>query len=213
MRPFVNWYTRICLLSALGAIVVQNVILTNLPSLQSVKWLGRFTPALAATGIYFLLYRSLIWLYELRGWRLVLKKYDISGIWYHEYLSPTDPSYVRHGITVVDQGVWHLTFNGRNYDVTLTRESLTLWNSTAVALENNARLVVAYTAHRCDQTRERDPHIEKTGILLIDVIRDGNGRPCRMIGIYEDTSPSERRGAITWHRETEWSQSIREKKL
>jgi hypothetical protein len=213
MRPFVAWYTRICLFSALAAVVVQNFAITNLATLQLPRWLAQAAPFLAATAIYFLLYKSLMWLYEWKGWKIVLKGYDISGIWYQEYLSPTDPSYIRHGITVVDQGIWHLTFNGRNYDTGLNRESLTLWNSTAVSLEDGARLIVAYTAHRCDQPNDQDPHIEKTGILLITVIRDEHGRPCRMTGIFEDTSPSKRRGSITWWRKTEWSGTLEGKEL
>lgn len=213
MKPFVAWYTRICLFSALVAVVVQNFAVTSLATLHLPRWLTQLAPFLAATATYFLLYKSLMSLYEWRGWKLVLKGYNISGIWYQEYLSPSDPTYVRHGVTFVDQGIWHLTFNGRNYDPGLKRESLTLWNSTAVALEDDARLVISYVAHRCDQPNKRDPILEKTGILLITVIRDEKGRPSRMTGIFEDTAPSNRRGSITWWRKTEWSGSLEAKGL
>lgn len=213
MRPFIAWYMQICFFSALVALAVQDLVINNLNPLQIPDSLKQIVPFLMALSLYIFLYRVLMWLYEWKLWKVVLKKYDISGTWYHEYLSPADPSYVRYGVTIIDQGIWHVRFNSRNYDQDLDPKTLTLWNSTAVALENEAQLTVAYVAHRCDQPDRADPYIEKTGILMIDIVRDRTGRPCRMTGIFEDTSPSKRRGAIKWLRTTEWSNELELRQL
>ena len=213
MRPFVNGYTQICLISALVALVVQNFTIACLAVLRLPTWLDLAVPFLTATTAYLSLYRSLMWLYERWGWKKILKGYDISGTWYQEYLSPSNQEYVRHGVTIIDQGIWHVTFNGRNYDPSLDPKSLTLWNSTAVALEPDGRLVVAYVAHRCGKPSREDPLVEKTGLLLVTIIKDKKGRPCRMTGIFEDTSPSNLRGSITWWRKTEWSGLLEQREL
>ena len=143
----------------------------------------------------------------------MLKEYDISGKWYHEYRSAADKSYIRRGITCVNQGVWNISFNGRNYDIELNPLSLTMWNSTAVMLEDKTRLVIAYVAHRHDQRNPTDQHIEKTGILTLTIVRDEKNYAVRMTGIFQDSWPSKRRGTITWWKNTDWSQDIEQKEL
>ena len=211
MKPFSKWYARICGFAAVSAIAVQSFILNNLSILQLPKWLSFIIPFVAATTIYAMLYNALVSIYELKGWKWVLRQYDVSGIWYHEYHSSTDSAYVRRGITFIDQGIWHIGLNGRNYDGDLNPATRTIWNSTSVALEPEGRLIGAYVAHRPDQTSSEDPSIEKTGVLSITIVKDDKGKPCRLVGIFQDSWPSKRRGTLTWKRKTEWSENLEEK--
>jgi hypothetical protein len=211
MKPFLKWYTRICGFSAVAAITIQNFILSNLSVLQLPKWLAYGVPFIAATAIYVSLYNFLIWIYETKGWKWVLKQYDISGTWYHEYQSATDPAYIRRRVTYIDQGIWHISLDGRNYDQGLNPASRTMWNSTSVALEQEGRLTGAYAAHRPDQTNPEDPNIEKTGVLSIKIVKNDKGQPCRLVDIFQDSWPSRRRGTLTWRRKTEWSEELEKK--
>ncbi|WP_417917097.1 hypothetical protein [Candidatus Electronema sp. JC] len=208
MRPFVKWYARACNFSALFAITVQSFTIKNLTALQLPKWLAYAIPFLAATTTYMLLYNLLIWFYERKGWKLLLKEYNISGKWYHEYRSPADASYIRRGITNISQGVWHISFNGKNYDVDLNPLSRTMWKSTAVTLEDDGRLVIAYEARRSDQRNPVDTSVQKEGILTVTIDRDEKNYAVTMTGIFQDAWPSKRRGTITWWKNTDWSQEI-----
>jgi zinc transporter ZupT len=81
MKPFSKWYARICGFAAVSAIAVQSFILNNLSILQLPKWLNFIIPFVAATTVYATLYNVLVWIYELKGWKWVLRQYDVSGIW------------------------------------------------------------------------------------------------------------------------------------
>ncbi len=213
MSPFVKWYARACNFSALIAITVQSFVVKNITAWQLPNWLNHAIPFLAATTAYILLYELLISFYERRGWKLILKEYNISGNWYHEYRSPADESYIRRGVTYIKQDVWNISLNGLNYDIDFNPLSKTVWNSTSVTLENEDRLVIAYEARRTDKRNPTDTNIQKEGILTVTIIRDKKNYIVKMTGIFQDAWPSKRRGSITWCRNRDWSQEIEHQQL
>ena len=213
MKQSMKWYIRICGFSALWAITVQNFALKAIISVNFPTLISFFAPFLAGTVAYVLLYKLLVGFYELKAWKWLLKSYNIDGIWYHEYRSKTDPKYIRRGVTHIKQDVWDINFDGRNYDTDLNVSSRTMWHDTAVDLQDQGRLVVAYIAHRHDEASPEDPNIGKEGVLHIQIIKDDKRRPCRLIGIFQDSWPSKRRGVLTWLRKTEWSDEFEEKGL
>ena len=208
MEPFSKWYIRIQFISALTAITIQSIIIKNIsptPKLPSFVYL-----ILAASSTYYLLYRTLVFIYEKWAWKWLLKEYNINGTWYHEFRCASDPQYCRQGITIIRQKVLGIRINAVNYNPDRNIAFRTLWNDTSVTINEAGRLVISYVAHvytyHIPPSDKKPP--EKTGVIYLTIIHDNNKKPIRMDGIFHDSSPPFRRGTVTWWRNVEWKDSI-----
>ena len=213
MKPFNEWYVAICTFSAIAAITVQNFILKHFYDTNSGDLIKFVIPLLTASVAYVLLYKGLVMFFEKKAWKWFLKEYNLEGRWYHEYASESDPDYVRRGATEVKQDLWKMNFNGRNYDKELNIQTRTMWTQTAVDFKDDDNLVVAYSAHKPNLESSDTVTTYKEGLIKVTIIRDDNNVPCRMVGVFKDSHPSNRSGVLTWWRETEWSKDFENSKL
>lgn len=208
MEPFSKWYIRIQFTSALIAITLQSIIIKNIiPSnnLPSFIYI-----VLAASSTYYLLYRSFVFIYEKWAWKWLLKDYNISGTWYHEFRCASEPNYCRRGLTIIRQKAIGIRVNAVNYNQDFDIVFRTLWNDTSVTINETGRLVISYVAHvytyHIPPSDKKPP--EKTGVIYLTIIHDKNNKPIRLDGIFHDSSPPFRRGTVTWWKNVEWKDRV-----
>ena len=91
-----------------------------------------------------------------------------------------------------------------NYDEGFHPDSLSLWRSVAVSLDENGFLVFTYQVSRAGT---EDPK-ENMGLMQVHIDCERGRRPERLQGIFQDASPSGLRGSITWMRDAAWSDSL-----
>lgn len=221
MNPFVKWYGTIQGLLAVAALSAQSFVIKCLITAYD---LPRFIYLLlAASSTYYIIYRISVFIYEKWAWKLVLKKYNIGGIWYHEFQSVSEPTYHRRGITVVKQTALGIRINAVNYDPDFDISRRTLWNDTSVSIDETCRLVVSYVAHTSVyrppisfRTTNQDTSDflkkvecpEKTGVMYLTILHDKHKRPLRIEGIFHDSSLPFRRGTVTWWRKADWQDKV-----
>ena len=205
---FISWYVRIVVFSAISAITLQNIILKWVLDISFDKssFIGNsnfIIMILSTSFTYYFIYRTLIFFYERWGWKKLLSKYNISGLWFHEFFTQSEPSYIRRGHTEIIQNALGFQFTAQNYDSNYDIATLTNWNSVMTSLEDNSTLTIAYHAQRSRQPSS-DPFMEKEGIMSLHINYDKNKNPISIAGPFRDTYPSLRLGTITLSRNPTW---------
>ena len=212
LKPFTHSYLIISTCSALAALVAQAFFLKLLLDFDagSTQFVLFLIAVLTGTAVYFGLYKIITQLFRVWGWKMLLRRFDIHGTWYHEFRGPG--GYHRRGRTQITQGVFTLNFLGANYDISFDQSSRSLWESHAVTLDNTGQLIFSYSVTRARRgTIEGDDALDKKGLMVVHLCRYSGQRPHKMIGTFEDSSPTKLRGAITWLREPpEWAQNLEE---
>ena len=206
MKPFLSWYPRISLTSALVAITVQGFALKYFMPLLSNMSYGYLLSFLGTSATYIVIYRLLVKGYEVYGWKLLLRKFDISGKWYHELVSKQDPNYRRLGFTVIVQNVFEFHLNAVNYNSDFSNINRTMWKSLATSIDERGNIAITYEADRAAATPE-DKLFAKEGIMYA-LIEHKDGKPYRIVGEFMDAFPSEKRGAVTWMRDAPWKDNL-----
>jgi hypothetical protein len=211
LQPFTRWYLIISTFSALVALGVQGATLKY--GFYNLNVFSFLFSLLMGIGVYFALYKGLTNLFRVWAWKKILSRFDIHGVWYHEFRAAS--GYARRGRTRVTQGVFTLRFLGVNYDPTFEQSSRSLWESHALTLDETGRLIFSYTVTRTGPSKvddEKTRHlssIAKKGLMTVHLHHNSGRRPHKMIGEFEDSAFQ--RGAITWLREPpEWAKSLEE---
>ena len=218
LQPFIRWYILISTFSALFALATQGAIIRYCYDNVRVEETTDFTfliTVLMGTGIYFAMYKGLTNLFSVWIWKKILKRFDIHGIWYHEFRA--GDGYARRGRTRVTQGIFSLKFLGVNYDPTFVQSTRSLWESHALTLDENGLLLFSYTVIRTgpseinDEKTRKISSQDKKGLMTVHLHHISGEKPHKMIGEFEDSTPSYQRGAITWLREPpEWAVKLEE---
>jgi len=200
-------YGLISLLSAGLAITVQSWVYGSLMrsgyGIQPSFWVNLLT----ASTVYVVIYRVLIKVYEVWGWRMIHRRYLIEGVWYHEFLSDTHQGYRRLGVTEISQTFNTIEFSAQNYDADFSQSTRTMWRSRAVQIDDNGWVTVAYQAHRA-RPGQHDSLWSKEGLMYFQIRWDEHNRPIGLVGTYADSFPSDHRGCVTLLRKTPWSREF-----
>jgi len=226
MDIFSRKYKWAQLRCAMAAIVLQAILWQIFLPLSKYDWWGVIFYILATTVvIYKFFYCSLVCLYEKKAWKwyFVLRKYDISGVWYHEFRDFQDKNYVRIGKTIIEQDALKLHINATNYDEDFDVSKRTIWNNTSSYIGENNKLIISYEAHVSTyQSREEKNTLEeesiqkeknflspeKTGLMYIQIPSIGQEKATVLQGTFHDSCPPFRRGTITLWRDATWKIKI-----
>ena len=102
-----------------------------------------------------------------------------------------------------------INVDGRNFNPDF-EPPLTLWESTAVSLDEWGHLVISYVAHRSSSSDKSDL-VEKTGIMRITIVLKDKV-PHTMYGVFYDSYPSTIRGMVKWSKSPpDWVAQMQEK--
>ncbi len=207
MRRLHQTYSYISLISAVTAITIQTWVFKWIVSQGVSLTSGFWINLLMASGMYVMIYKTLVKAYETFGWKLLLRRYCITGTWYHEFVSDIQEGYVRRGRTIVTQNYVMTNFTAQNYACDFNVASRTMWQSRSVELGENGWLTIVFEAKRA-RPGAHDSNLTKEGIMHVQIECDESGRPFRLVGEYADSAPSDNRGAVTWTRSASWQHEL-----
>ncbi len=115
MQPMVRAYIKISGVCLGLTLALQSLMLKELYD----AGLKNLLPSVAltiltGTGIYFLLYKCGVTVFERWAWRWLFPRLCIDGTWYHCIESEGNAEYKRYGRTQIRQEVFDLQINGMN---------------------------------------------------------------------------------------------------
>jgi hypothetical protein len=204
MKHLNKTYNLISGTSVIISITVQAIVFKLLISAGVPIHKTLFINLITASSIYIILYRILILYYEQIGWKLVLKRFNIEGVWYQEFVSKLKVGYIRRGRTVITQSCLTINMNAQNYDIDFDPASRTLWQSVALNIDETGYIILAFKARRAGHAIH-DSILDKDGLMYLQIELDNNNKPWRIIGEYADSVPSDNRGAVTFYRRPKWA--------
>jgi len=207
MKIFIGSYTKVSASAVFIALSIQGLLLKSLYGNGYIDvWPKVLVGILTGTGAYYLIYKILGYIYEKKLWQYEFRKLNIAGTWFHEIESMEKKEYKRRGITQVSQDLFHLTFQGINYNTDYQIKTRSLWESEAITMNENGRLIFTYKVTRSNSP-DQAGHTNKTGIMQLYIYVENN-KPVKLEGIFQDSYPSNFRGSITWYRHVPWSDNI-----
>ena len=165
---------------------------------------GPWLALLGATALYVFAHKLLMWIYQTWAWRFFFRSLYIGGEWFHYIESAADPNYRRYGHTQVRQTLFEIQLTGINYGPEFDRCTRSLWRSAAVSMDNKGLLVFTYATTRAGTSEPQ----EKTGLMYAQLHGKPGRAPDRIEGVYQDASPSQLRGSITWQRKVSWDTKL-----
>jgi hypothetical protein len=100
MKTFVRAYFKISGICVGATLLLESWVLKLLFDAGLKTALPGFLVAvLGGGGVYFLLYKVVVWFYEKWAWRHLFRSLCIDGTWYHTIECESRPDYKRYGRT------------------------------------------------------------------------------------------------------------------
>lgn len=212
MNPFQVWYKRIMIASVVIAITLQSIIynevLVELANEKNEVSL-LLVDILSASTLYVSIQKIFIFAYEKFVWKIFLKRYNISGTWYHEFRDNSESEYRRIGKTEIFQDVNNIYISGYNLNQDFEIRKLSMWKSKACYIDEHGCITFAYVNSRAG-INENDKVYNKGGYAEVEIKCDKHKNPIKIIGIYQDSYPACHRGSAIWVKNVDWKSQIDE---
>lgn len=199
-RGVIDKIAAFCFTIALGAYVMADKFVTPLfaSSQPLLHWLSLIILALSSLGLFDMIFKGLLWIYQKYIHVRLFQPYYLSGVWHHIMIVEPEKS-VRYGTTYIRSDVDGISLTG---EVFRGDGSYSSAFQSEATVATDRRLVVMYVS----ETVSRPQPISRGGMVLSII----SIPPKQFSGTWNDMAPSTKRGRIIFFQdENSYQQELR----